>query len=221
MIRAVLFDLDGTLVDSAHLWRAALGSLVVRRDGTRPPVQVMDGLTGLTTREAVSIIRGRLGWSVRDPELDARQIDEDTDWVECSVGETYLQRVVWRDGALGLLAAIRAVGVATGLVTSSGRGVVEALLSHRGGPVFDVVVCGSDVASAKPHPEPYLTAADRLGVLPGECVAIEDSTPGLRSALAAGCGVVAVGPEADCADAKRCVKVELLTEITLDDILLL
>jgi len=102
------------------------------------------------------------------------------------------QAVPWRPGARELLLALKRAGVPCALVTMSYVRFVEPILAHLPDGTFDVVVTGDQVANGKPHPEPYLTAADLLGVPAAECVAIEDSPTGAASADAAGCRVVVV-----------------------------
>jgi HAD superfamily hydrolase (TIGR01509 family) len=106
------------------------------------------------------------------------------------------QRVPWQPGAVELLTAVRGAGVPTALVTMSYRPITEALHDalHDAFPrgAFDVVVTGEQVTHGKPHPEPYLTAAARLGLDPADCIAIEDSETGARSAAAAGAQVIVV-----------------------------
>ena len=94
-------------------------------------------------------------------------------------------------GAVELLAALHADGVPQALVSSSYRVLVDAVLAVGHGP-FAVTVAGDEVGDGKPHPEPYLTAATRLGVPPEACVAIEDSPTGVASAVAAGVPTLAV-----------------------------
>jgi HAD superfamily hydrolase (TIGR01509 family) len=186
---AVLFDLDGTLVDSAPLWREALTALVMARHG-RPAPDAIAGLSGLTATEAVATVGRRLGWPATSVAVDVR-------WVEERVYAGYRSGVPWRDGVLGLVAAARAEGAAVGLVTSSTRRVVRAVLDDDRCPAFDVVVTGDEVRAAKPAPDPYQRAADRLGRAPQVCVAVEDSAVGVASALAAGCRCLHVGALTD------------------------
>jgi HAD superfamily hydrolase (TIGR01509 family) len=98
----------------------------------------------------------------------------------------------WRPGARELLSELREAGVKTALVTMSVRRMAEHVAAQLGFDGFDTVVSGDDVTHAKPHPEPYLTAVERLGVDAAACVAIEDSAPGSASAVAAGAVVIAV-----------------------------
>jgi HAD superfamily hydrolase (TIGR01509 family) len=119
-------------------------------------------------------------------------------WLETRIRELYADGLAWRPGARELLAAVRAKGIPSALVTATRRSLVEAVL---GTPTaaeadFDVVICGDDVEHTKPHPQPYLAAADRLGIEPGRCIAVEDSPTGIASARAAGCIVVSVPREA-------------------------
>jgi len=103
--------------------------------------------------------------------------------------------LVWRPGAAELLAAVRAAGVPTALVTATHRHLVEVALVTIGAANFDAVVAGDDLDETKPHPAPYRTAAELIGADPARCVAIEDSPNGIVSALAAGCAVLGVPSE--------------------------
>ena len=102
-----------------------------------------------------------------------------------------LHGVPWQPGARELLQSLREAGVRTALVTMSIRSMAEDIVAAIPFHAFDELVTGDQVADPKPHPEPYLTAAARLGVDIAECVAIEDSPPGLASATSA--GAVAIG----------------------------
>ncbi len=99
---------------------------------------------------------------------------------------------LWRPGAVELLAEVRAAGVPTGLVTMSYRELTDAVVAALPDGSFQAVVSGDEVTRGKPHPEPYLLAAERLGVDPLCCVAIEDSVTGATSARDAGCAVLVV-----------------------------
>ena len=119
-------------------------------------------------------------------------------------------------GVRELLAELAAHDVPRALVTSSDRGVMEALLDGIGaadGTVFATTVCAQDVRHTKPHPEPYLTAARRLGVDPARCVVLEDSVNGLTAGEAAGCRTVAVPAVIPVPAAPRRTVVASLREI--------
>ncbi|MFM9038128.1 MAG: HAD family hydrolase, partial [Actinomycetota bacterium] len=102
------------------------------------------------------------------------------------------EAVPWRPGARELLAAVVSAGIPTALVTMSWRRFADEVVHCLPAGSFTATVVGDEVNEGKPHPEPYLLAARKLGVDPRECVAIEDSPTGVRSALAAGCRVIAV-----------------------------
>ncbi|MGC4763997.1 HAD family hydrolase [Micromonospora sp. DT46] len=192
---AVLFDLDGTLVDTAPLWRAAFTALIGRRQAV--PAGALDGLRGLTALEAVRTVHRRLGWSEADPT-------NDTAWVERFVRRRHLDGMARWDGfGLCLVADLRRHGVPVGLVTSSSREIVNVLLTHNDVPQFDTIVCGDDVIRAKPAPDPYLLGAHRLQFPPSRCVVVEDSPTGVSSAIAAGCPVVMVGDGSPVAPGRR------------------
>lgn len=184
---AVLFDMDGTLVDSEKLWDVALQELAEEYAGTISTA-ARHAMVGTSMAVSMRILHDDLGQPWRDPALS-------TAWIERRILELFRTGLRWRPGALALLRAVRAAGIPTALVTSSGRQLVEVALDTLGRDSFDVVVCGDEVDAAKPHPEPYLTAARLLGVPIERCVAIEDSPTGVTSALTAGAAVLAVPVE--------------------------
>jgi HAD superfamily hydrolase (TIGR01509 family) len=184
---AVLFDMDGTLVDSEKIWDIALDELAARYGGTLS-ASARRAMLGTRTAESLAILHADLGQPWRDPVAGAA-------WLDARVAQLFAEGVPWRPGAMALLRAVRAAGVPTALVTSTVRSLVDVALVTIGRDNFDVVVCGDEVADTKPHPEPYRAAARLLGVRVGECVAIEDSPVGVASARAAGIPVVAVPSE--------------------------
>ena len=133
--------------------------------------------------------------------------------------ELYASTQILMPGAGELLASLRAAGVPVALVSSSFRGLVDAVLDQGVGP-FELTLAGDEVCDAKPHPEPYLTAARRLGVPAARCVVIEDSPSGVAAAEAAGCAVLAVpsvpGVVFDPAPRRRVVR--SLTGVTVADL---
>ncbi len=179
--------MDGTLVDSEKLWDVALQELAAVYGGVLSD-DARRAIVGTGMVDAMRIVHDDLG----QPERD---VQESADWISARILELFRTGLQWRPGALALLRAVRDAGIPTALVTSSGRSLVEVALDTLGRDSFDAVVCGDEVDAAKPHPEPYLTAARLLGVPVERCVAIEDSPTGVASALAAGAAVLAVPAE--------------------------
>ncbi len=184
---AVLFDMDGTLIDSERLWGIALGELA-RQYGGRLSDEARLAMIGTSEAETFRLLHEDLGQPWRDPRAGSR-------WVATRIGELFANELTWQPGARELLTEVRAAGVPTALVTSTGRRLVDVALRTLDPTNFDVVVTADDVSARKPDPMPYLTAAAALGVDPAGCVAVEDSPVGVASALAAGCTVVAVPQE--------------------------
>lgn len=188
-MRAVLFDMDGTLVDSEKVWDVGLAELAARYGGELSPAARVSML-GTSMIETMAILHDDIAQPWRDPVAS-------TAWLEERVRELFATGLVWRPGARELLAEVRAAGLPTALVTATPRHLVEVALRTLGAENFDAVVCGDDLDRTKPHPEPYLAAARLLGVPIEECVAIEDTPNGVASALAAGAVVIAVPCETD------------------------
>ncbi|MEU8661308.1 HAD family hydrolase, partial [Actinoplanes philippinensis] len=183
----MLFDMDGTLVDSERLWGVALGELAELAGGALSEAARL-AMVGTSMARSMQIFRDEIGQPGR-PERP------DVEWLTVRVQELFADGLVWRPGAMELLHAVRAAGIPTALVTSTGRRLVEVALRTLGAENFDVVVCGDEVQRPKPDPEPYRTAAAMLGVPIAACVAIEDSPSGVASASAAGAVVLAVPAE--------------------------
>jgi HAD superfamily hydrolase (TIGR01509 family) len=186
---AVLFDMDGTLVDSEKIWQIGLEELAAHIGVDLEP-SVRAAMVGTTTPEAMAILYAANG-------LTSRDAGEDGQWLEDRVLVLFAEGASWRPGARELLEAVRAAGLRTALVTATARPLVEVMLDTLGRHNFDAIVTDDDVLNGKPDPEPYASAAAAVGVDPRDCVAIEDSPNGILSALAAGCTVVAVPAEVD------------------------
>jgi HAD superfamily hydrolase (TIGR01509 family) len=133
--------------------------------------------------------------------------------------ELYHDQLPLMPGALELVDAVRHAGIQTALVSSSYRVLVDAVLDGVGRDRFDTTLAGDEVINGKPDPEPYLTACERLAVLPAEAVVLEDAMSGVKSAEAAGCTVVAVPWIAPIAEAPGRVVVASLKELSLTRLL--
>jgi HAD superfamily hydrolase (TIGR01509 family) len=193
-LQAVLFDMDGTLVDSEKLWSLALDDLATNYGGQLSPA-AREAMVGTNMAASMRLFHDDLG-------LDG-DIVESQGLLEERVKELIQLGLPWRVGAQELLHEVRAAGIPTALVTATHRHVVEVALPVLGPEHFDVVVCGDEVTETKPHPEPYLQAARLLGVSPERCVAIEDSPTGAAAAEAAGCAVLAVPSEVEVPPGER------------------
>jgi HAD superfamily hydrolase (TIGR01509 family) len=179
---AVLWDMDGTLVDTEPAWMAAEARLLAGFGRSWSREQAF-ALVGSGLEDAALVLQAN-GAELGVPEI----IETLTDLVI----ERLAGRVPWRPGALELLSELREAGVPTALVTMSIRRMADAVAAAIPFTAFDVIVSGSDVAHQKPHPDPYLRAARHLGIDVSRAVAIEDSPPGLASAVAAGAATIGV-----------------------------
>jgi HAD superfamily hydrolase (TIGR01509 family) len=179
---AVLWDLDGTLVNSEPYWMAAETELVAEHGGTWT---YEDGvaLVGLPLLTAARILADH-GVPLAPEEIVEHLVGQ--------VADRLRDAVPWQPGALEILAALADAGVPCALVTMSYRVLADAVTAAAPAGLFRVVVCGDEVTHGKPHPEPYLRAAELLGVDVTRCVAVEDSRPGIASALASGARTVGV-----------------------------
>ncbi|HSV67355.1 MAG TPA: HAD family phosphatase [Mycobacteriales bacterium] len=182
-LRAVLLDMDGTLFDSEKLWTVSLGELATRLGG-RLSAATRAAMVGTNVAETVVMLHDDLG--VR------ADVAESGEWLLSRTKELYAGDLPWLPGARELVAAVRAAGLPTALVTSTPRDLVEVALRTIGAENVDAVVAGDEVRHNKPHPESYLRAAGLLGLRPADCLAVEDSPAGIASAEAAGCAVLAV-----------------------------
>ena len=190
-LSAVLFDMDGTLMDSEKLWAVGLGELCERLGGELTE-QLRVRLVGMDQRESMEVVHAEFG-------LGFDAIDASTAWLIARMKVLLGGGVTWRPGAQRLLAQVRASGLSTALVTATGRELVDVIITTMGAHHFDVTVVGDEVAHNKPDPEPYLTAVKTLGLAPGDTLVIEDSPTGVASGRAAGCPVLAVPSEAEIA----------------------
>lgn len=206
---AVLWDMDGTLVDTEPYWIAEEHLLVERYGGTWT-AEHAKALVGNDLLVSACYIKEH-----GDVPLDPQQIVE---VLLDGVVRRLQASVPWRPGALELLGALRAAGVPCALVTMSWTALAETFLAAAPQGSFDVVVTGDRVERGKPHPDPYAQAATRLGVAPGSCVAVEDSQTGVASAEAAGVPTLAVPNVVPVPAAPGRSRAHSLAEVTVDDL---
>jgi HAD superfamily hydrolase (TIGR01509 family) len=208
-LAAVLWDMDGTLVDTEPYWVECEFEIVEEHGGTWSREHAMN-LVGNDLLESGRYIHEHSGIDLEPAEI----VEELLDRVMVRVGRT----VPWRPGAAELLKDLRARGVRCALVTMSYRRFVAPILAGLPDGTFEVVVTGDAVSQGKPHPEPYLKAAAILGVDPARTVAIEDSNTGARSAESAGCTVLVVQNHVPVLPGDRRVLVDTLAGMTADDL---
>lgn len=184
MPSAVLWDMDGTIIDTEPYWIAAEIALATR-DGGQWTHE--DGLTliGQAIPTSARILRERAGVQ--------GSIEEIVDDLIRLVGEQLREHgAPWQPGARELLGQLHDAGIPCALVTMSYRVLAEILAELLPPGTFSVIVTGDMVTHGKPHPEPYLKAAELLAVEPEQCIAVEDSPAGIASAEAAGARVIGV-----------------------------
>jgi HAD superfamily hydrolase (TIGR01509 family) len=206
---AVLWDMDGTLVDTEPYWIESEFELVAAHGGTWSHEHALN-LVGNDLQVSGRYIREHSGIDLEPSEI----IEELLDRVVARVA----RKVPWRPGAVELLADLRSNGVRCALVTMSYRRFVAPILAVLPPDTFEVVITGDAVTQGKPHPEPYQKAAAVLGVDPAATVAIEDSNTGARSAEAAGCTVLVVQNHVPVLPGERRVFADTLAGMTTADL---
>ena len=205
----MLFDMDGTIVDTEPYWIAAEYALVEAHGGTWTDEHA-HALVGNALLASADYIREHGGVQLEPERIVELLLDD--------VVRAAEEAMPWQRGARELLEQANAAGIPCGLVTMSYRRLADAVIAALAPGTFAVVVTGDQVLDGKPHPEAYLTAARELGVVPARCVAIEDSPTGVASAEAAGCVVVAVPHHVPIEPTATRTVVNSLTELTVGDL---
>jgi HAD superfamily hydrolase (TIGR01509 family) len=214
VVAAVIFDLDGVIVDSEPVWERVRRGYVAEHGGSwRADTQ--HRLMGMSTGEWAAYLSGDLGVD-RTPQQVAADVVEE-------MARRYADEVPLIDGAVDAVRRL-ADRWPMGLASSSPARLIEAALSAAGlADLFPVAVSTEQTPRGKPAPDVYLTVADRLGVAPAGCVAVEDSSNGVRSAAGAGMAVVAIphaayplDPDARTRAAKVLLAITELTPETVD-----
>lgn len=211
-MQAVLFDMDGTLVDSEKLWDISLAALYTELGGTLTP-QVRASMVGGSAEDTIRTVYTDLGLTM-DP---AAMADSDR-WLHEYTAELFAGGLPWCDGAQELLEALAAEGTPMALVTNTQRALTESALNSIGRHYFSATVCGDEVPSGKPAPDPYQRAAALLDLPPSACLAIEDSVTGTTAAEGAGCPVLVVPNDVAVPPGPRRRHISSLAEVAVTDL---
>jgi HAD superfamily hydrolase (TIGR01509 family) len=183
MIEAVVFDLDGVLVDSEPVWEQVRRGLVAERGG-RWPADAQEKLMGMSTPEWARYLSEDLGVGLPPEQVAAIVTDR--------MAASYRESLPLLPGAVEAVRRL-AARWPLGLASSAPAALIETVLQSAGlRPDFRVMMSTEQVPRGKPAPDIYLAVADRLGMPPADCAAVEDSSNGLRSAAAAGLRVIAI-----------------------------
>ncbi|WP_420751417.1 HAD family hydrolase [Rhodococcus sp. O3] len=211
-LRAVLWDMDGTLLESEQLWDIGMRELSLHLGGP------------MSEETRIATIGGPLDlsvWRTFDGLGLAPTPDEQTaaeDWLNAFMAELFAQGLPWRPGARAALGAVREAGLGQALVTNTGRRLCDVALETLDRTHFDHTVCGDEVPAGKPDPAPYLRAAELLGLDPAQCLAVEDSPTGAAAADAAGCTVLVVPSLTTVPGSPRRVFRSTLEGLTVNDL---
>ncbi|MCW4459454.1 HAD family phosphatase [Microbacterium sp. MPKO10] len=206
---AVLWDMDGTVVDTEPYWIQAETALVEAHGRTWTYEDSMT-LVGAGLWESAQILR--------DHGVDMVPDDIVSHLTTAVRHRLTTDGVPFRPGAQRMLSELNARGVRMALVTMSVRAMAEQVVGHLPFEAFELLVTGDEVAQPKPHPEAYLTAAERLGVPIADCIAVEDSHNGLSAAVASGARSLAIPHAVSLDDSSDYTLWPTLEGRTVDDL---
>ncbi|WP_199548801.1 HAD family phosphatase [Streptomyces sp. N35] len=205
-LQAVLLDMDGTLVDTEGFWWDAEVEAFAKL-GHALDDSWRDVVVGGPMSRSAGFLIEATGADITLPELTVLLNDAFEDRIS--------RALPLMPGAARLLAELSAHEVPTALVSASHRRIIDRVLESLGAHHFALTVAGDEVQRTKPHPDPYLHAAARLGADPARCAVVEDTATGVAAAEAAGCQVVAVPSVAPIAPSPGRTVVSSLEEVDL------
>lgn len=211
-MKAVLWDMDGTLVDSEKVWDVSLAALYEKLGGVLTPA-VRASMVGSVAENTMRIVYTDLGLDL-DPEAMARS----SRWLHDYTADLFEAGLPWCEGAQELLESLAANATPMALVTNTERALTERALNGIGRHYFSATVCGDEVQNGKPAPDPYLRAADLLGFEPEQCLAVEDSVTGTAAAENAGCPVLVVPNDVEVPTGPRRAHMSSLAGIEIVDL---
>ena len=211
-MQAVLFDMDGTLVDSEKLWDISLAALYEELGGRLAP-EVRASMVGGTAEDTIRTVYTDLGLKL-DPVAMAKSIR----WLHDYTADLFDGGLPWCDGAQDLLEALAAEGTPMALVTNTQRALTDRALHSIGREYFSATVCGDEVPRGKPAPDAYERAAALLDLPPSGCLAIEDSVTGTAAAEGAGCPVLVVPNDVAVPHGPRRRHISSLAEVAVSDL---
>ncbi|BBH15937.1 haloacid dehalogenase [Nocardioides baekrokdamisoli] len=204
---AVLWDMDGTLVDTEPFWFQGEYALAEEHGGEWTHEDALN-LVGNDMLVTGAYLRDRWGLEFTPTEM----VDKLHDKVVASIAAS--DDVPWRPGALDLLESLNEAGIPCALVTMSWDVMALPIVARLPRGRFDAVITGDKVVRGKPHPDPYLEGAAALGARPADCIAIEDSNTGATSAETAGCTVITVENHVALAPGRRRIAQPTLVGLT-------
>lgn len=183
-VKAVFFDLDGTLVDSMHIWKD-IDIEFLGRFGFELPPTLQKEIEGISFKDTAIYFKKRFALELTIEEIM-------NIWNEMAF-QKYAEEIDYKPGAFDFLKQLKAKGIRTAICTSNSRELVNAVGEHLGFiPYFDEIISSGEVSKGKPAPDIYLEAARRVGVAPENCLVFEDVCAGITAGKAAGMKVCAV-----------------------------
>ncbi len=196
-IKACLFDMDGTLLDSMHIWKD-IDIEFLGRFGYELPPTLQREIEGMSFRETACYIKDRFSLPPSIEEIM-------NIWNEMAF-QKYSEEIFFKEGAFEFVKMLKEKGIRTAICTSNSRELVNAVAEHLGFmPYFDTIITSCEVGAGKPAPDIYLEAAKRVGVEPEHCLVFEDIVTGLTAGKRAGMKLCAVEDvySADQKEAKK------------------